>query len=130
MFADKGEAAPFSISAIEDYPSIRIVRLRGAIESKAVAELERFRKWIANHSGFKHKHVLLDFKHVTHLDTSAVAQIIQHVTELKGAKYRLGAIHLNDQCKSMFQILKVDKLVTLYENESAAIEDIIQQTKK
>jgi anti-anti-sigma regulatory factor len=88
-----------------------------------VADLEHFRKWVEKHRGFKHKHVLLDFKDVTHIDTSAVAEVIQTVSELKTAHFRLGAINLNDTVRSMFQVLKVEKLVDIFKNESEAVED-------
>lgn len=123
MFSNKDEFAPLSIEALEDYPTIRIVRLRGSIDQKTVSDLEHFRKWVEKHKGFKHKHVLLDFKHVSHIDTSAVAQIIQTVSELKTAHFRLGAINLNDTVRSMFQVLKVEKLITFYDNESEAVDD-------
>ena len=124
MFSDNEGDAPFSIAGLEDYPSIRIVRLRGPIDRSTVSELERFRKWVGKHRGFKHKHVLLDFKHVTSVDTAAVAEIIQHVSELKSAHFRLGAINLNGEVRSMFQLLKVEKLVVFYNNESEALEDL------
>ena len=123
MFSDREEAAPFSIAALEDYPTIRIVRLRGPIDQTTVTDLERFKKWVEKHRGFKHKHVLLDFKSVTHIDTAAVAEIIQTVSELKTARFRLGAINLNDEVRSMFQVLKVEKLLTFYKNESEAVDD-------
>ena len=123
MFFEKGGDAPQSIYSLEDYPSIRIVRLRGSIDQTTVAELERFRKWVAKHRGFKHKHVLLDFKNVTHVDTAAVAEILQAVSELKTAHFRLGAINLNEAVHGMFQVLKVEKWVQVYKNESEAVED-------
>ena len=123
MFSNKDETAPFSIEAIEDYPTIRIVRLRGAIDQKTVADLEHFRKWVEKHKGFKHKHVLLDFKNVAHIDTSAVAEIIQTVSDLKSAHFRLGAINLNETVRSMFHLLRVEQLLTFYKNESEAVED-------
>ena len=123
MFAEQGGVAPLSIASLEDYPTIRIVRLRGPIDQTTVSELERFRKWVAKHKGFKHKNVLLDFRNVTHVDTAAVAEIIQHVSELKTAHFKLGAINLNEAVRSMFQVLKVDKLVIFFTNESEAVED-------
>ena len=126
MFSDNEGAAPFSIEALEDYPTIRIVRLRGPIDQTTVSELERFRKWVGRHRGFKLKNVLLDFRSVTHVDTSAVAEIIQHVSELKTAHFKLGAINLNEEVQSMFQVLKVDTLVIFYKNESEAVEDFKQ----
>jgi anti-anti-sigma factor len=123
MFANKDSDAPFSIEGLEDYPSIRIVRLRGPIDQTTVAELERFRKWVAKHRGFKHKHTILDFKDVTQVDTAAIAEILQTVVELKTAHFELGAIHLNDKVRSMFQVLKVERLVHFYDNESEAVEE-------
>ncbi len=122
MFLGKDDTPPASISGVEDYPTIRIVRLRGPIDQSTVSELERFRKWVANHKGFKHKHVILDFRHVTRTDTAAVAQILQAVSELKTANFRLGAIHLTGETRSMFQVLKVEKWIEVFDNESDALE--------
>ena len=128
MFSERDDSPPFSISAIEDYPSIRIVRLRGAIDRQTVSELERFRKWVSKHRGFHHKHVLLDFKDVTRVDTAAVAEIIQEVSELKSAHFLLGAIHLNDAVRGQLQVLKVERLISVYENESRALEEMTRKT--
>ncbi len=122
MFSNKDETAPLSIAAVEDYPSIRIVRLRGKIDQQTVAEIERFRRWVGKHRGFQHKHILIDFKEVTHVDTAAVAEIIQEVSELKTEHLRLGAVHLNSVVRAMFQVLKVEKLIAIYDNESEALE--------
>ena len=127
MFSGKDETAPLSIAGVEDYPSIRIVRLRGSITEKTVAELERFRKWVEKRPGFHNKHVLLDFKEVTRVDTAAVAQIIREVSELKTGNLRLGAIHLSDTVRGMFQVLKVEKLIAMYDNESEALEDMTRK---
>ena len=127
MFSEKDETAPLSIEAVEDYPSIRIVRLRGAIDQRMVSELVRFRKWVAKQRGFKNKHVLLDFKHVTQVDTAAVAEIIREVSELKTVHFRLGAIHLSASVRGLFQVLKVEKLIAVYDNESDALEDMTRQ---
>ena len=127
MFSGKDETAPLSIAGVEDYPSLRIVRLRGSITEKTVSELERFRKWVAKRPGFHQKHVLLDFKEVTRVDTAAVAEIIQEVSELKTGSFRLGAIHLSPSVRGMFQVLKVEKLIAIYDNESEALEDMTRK---
>ncbi len=128
MFSGRDESLPLSISAVEDYPTIRIVRLRGSIDQTTVSEIERFRKWVEHHKGFKHKHILLDFKNVTRTDTSAVAQIIQAVSQLKHANFRLGAIHLSEEVRSLFQVLKVEKWIEVYENESDALVAFTRKT--
>ncbi len=130
MFSNKDDIPPFSISSVEDYPTIRIVRLRGPIDQTTVAELEHFRKWVARRRGYKHKHVLLDFKNVTHMDTAAVAQIIQAVSELKTEHFRLGAIHLTEEVRGMFQVLKVEQWIDIYDNESEALEDFTRKPPK
>lgn len=127
MFSKKNEALPLSISAVEDYPTIRIVRLRGPIDQTTVSELEAFRQWVHKHRGFKHKNVLLDFKRVTRTDTSAVAQIMQAVSELKDAHFRLGAIHMSESVRSMLEVLKVEKWIETFDNESDAMENFTRK---
>ncbi len=124
MFFEFDGSAPASIHSVEDYPSLRVVRLRGPIDRTTVAELEKFRKWVAKHKGFKLKHILLDFKQVTRMDTSAVAEIIQAVSELRAMNFRLGAINLDAQFESLLQVLKVDQWVTFYKNESDALHNL------
>ncbi len=127
MFSDKDETPPLSIASVEDYPTIRVVRLRGPLDQASVSELEHFRKWVAKHRGFKQKNILLDFKHVTRTDTAVVAEIIQAVSELKAAHFRLGAIHLNEEVHGLFQVLKVEKWIDVYDNESEALEDFTRK---
>ena len=121
------EDAPLSISAVEDYPTLRIIRLRGPVDQTTVSELERFRKWVGRHPGFKQKHILLDFKNVTHMDTAAVAEIMQAVSELKSEHYRVGVIHLQEMYRDMLKMLRVERWVVFYDNESEALDDLKQK---
>ena len=130
VFASNDETAPFSIASLEDYPTIRIVRLRGAIDQKTVADLEHFRKWVEKHRSFKHKHVLLDFKSVTHIDTSAVAEIIQTVSELKTAHFRLGAINLNETVRNIGNNLADCDLFVSLGGVSVGDHDLIRPAMK
>ena len=120
MFQD----APLSIAAVEDYPTLRIIRLRGPIDQTTVSDLEIFRKWVAKHRGFTHKHILLDFKQVTRVDTAAVAQIMQAVAELRSKQYRVGVIHLNKMYRDLLRMLRVDEWLVFYTNESDALNDL------
>jgi hypothetical protein len=65
---------------------------------------------------------------VTRTDTSAVAQIIQTVSQLKTAHFRLGAIHLSEELRSMFQVLKVEKWIEVYDNESDALVEFTRKS--
>ena len=123
MFSEDTGAAPLSIASLEDYPTIRIVRLRGPIDNTTVADIERFRKWLTSHKGFTHKHLLLDFKQVTHTDTAAVAGMMQAIKDLKSTDHHFGAINFDENFRGMLQILKVDQWITFYANESEAVED-------
>ena len=123
MFPD----LPISISAVEDYPTLRIIRLRGPIDQTTVSDLEKFRKWVAQHKGFTDKHVLLDFKDVTRIDTAAVAEIMQAVSELKSKHYRVGVIHLRQMHRDMMRVLRVENWLVFYDNESEALDDLKQK---
>ena len=124
MFPD----LPLSIAAVEDYPTLRIIRLRGPIDQTTVYDLEKFRKSVSQHKGFTHKHILLDFKEVTRMDTAAVAQIIQAVSELKSKHYRVGVIHLQEMHRDMMRVLRVENWLVFYDNESEALDDLKRGT--
>jgi anti-anti-sigma factor len=129
VFAEQGGVAPLSVASVEDYPTIRIVRLRGPIDLTTVSELDHFRQWLRSHKGFQFKHLLLDFKQVTHTDSAAVAGLMQAIAELKSSKHHLGAVNFSESFRSMLQILKVDRLISFYANESEAVEDLTRKNK-
>jgi len=66
--------------------------------------------------------VLLDFKGVTELDTTAFACMVDVIKKYIKGKSRIGILNLPKQGEALLDILKIDRLITLYKSEKRAIK--------
>lgn len=74
--------------------------------------------------GNQFKHVLLDFAKVTHTDTATVAGLIEVISTLKKDHHKLVVINIPQNLRSLFEICKVNKVITRFSNESEAIMEL------
>lgn len=125
LFGSKKVAEPMGFCGnVEEYPDLRIFRLKGSIDMSVVPECAKYKKHVQSQPGFEYKSELLDFKSVTFIDSSAIAELVQLVSELKKEHLKLGVINLKDNLRSVLEILKVDQIISEYPSESEAIADL------
>ncbi len=127
FFRKKKEQSFTAIRALEERENIRIIRLQGNIDMTTMAQIRLFREKLTQNEGFHSKHVLLDFKKVSHTDTAAVAGIIQALSELQETNHRLGAVNAPKAFSGIIQILKVDNIIKLYASEAEAVKDLTRE---
>ena len=127
IFSSKEILRPPPILAVEELPDVRIVRFQGPIDITTVDKIRVFQNKIRSAKEFQHKHLLLDFKNVTHIDTAAIAGIIKTTSELKKDHHRLGVINLEEKFHNILEVLKVDEMVFIYPNENEAIKSLLAE---
>lgn len=123
IFSSKEFSQPSSILAIEDHADFRIARLQGPIDINSVGAIQEFQEKTRMQKGFIPKHLLLDFKDVTHIDSATIAEVIKITSELKESHHKMGIINLDQKFRNMLEVLKMGEAVTVYPNEEAAIKD-------
>jgi anti-anti-sigma regulatory factor len=73
------------------------------------------------------KHVLLDFKDVTHVDTSTLAGMIILLDKLQKKRRKLGIVNTAAHLEDYFAIGKIGSLMHVYGSEESAFSDMMKQ---
>ncbi len=120
--SQKEEKQHSFLKSLDEHQNIRIVRLKGPIDVSTIPEIQVFRKELRAQTGFQSKHVLVDFKEVTHVDTSSVAGIILVMSEMKATQHRLGVIHAEQTLIERIKLLKLQEIISLYSTEPEALQ--------
>lgn len=69
-----------------------------------------------------HSSLLIDFGHVEFLDSSGLGAIVACLKKIgKAGDVRLSS--LRPGVRSVLELTRLDKILTIYENEAAALED-------
>ena len=121
------QMTPF-IEKIEEFPDYRIVRLKGAVDSATIPDLENFRHQFRKRKDFQYKNVLIDLRQVTHVDSATIAELIDLLSNLKQSHHRLALIGAPENFKQMTQILKADQLFPIHATEEEALQAIHENT--
>ena len=64
---------PAFVEVIEDYPHLKIIRLKGYLDVSTVSEVQCFLKVAKKTKDFLNKSVLLDLKNVACVDSAVIA---------------------------------------------------------
>ena len=119
---------PFAyIKKIQETDDLAIIRLKGAIDSYAVPVLTDFGKQNSGRTErYLNKHILLDFKEVTHIDSSTLALLIQLLKELKEHNRKLGIINAPLFLKDYLSITRLKSAVAIYKSEKTAVRALLK----
>ena len=125
ILKNKNVKALTYIKKIQETDDLVIIRLKGAIDSDAVPFLSDFGKQNPGRTErYLNKHILVDFKEVTHIDSSTLASLIQLLKELKIREKKLGIINATLFLKNHLNIAKLESIVKLYRSEKVASKDL------
>ena len=120
FFSKKEVILPPSIKKIEEQKTLRIVRFQGPIDYTTLGEIGQFVEKLRSQKDYEFKNILLDFMDVTHIDSSTAAEVIQIIFDIKKSHHKLGIVNLSQEFRSIFEILKIDKIIHFYEIEAEA----------
>ena len=125
FFHNRDGRMPSFIDSVEDYPHLKIVRLKSHLDMSSIGEMNYFLKKAGKKGKVLNKSVLLDLRKVDHVDTSAVATLLEIFTDLKQKKYRLGIMNAPKALKEMFGILRLGDTFPVFESEKKAFQEIL-----
>jgi len=113
------------VKELKETDELIMVRLKGVIDTYTLPIIK------AEHdSEIKEnldKHILLDFKDVTHVDSATLASLIQLLNELKMHNKKLGITNATFLLKNYLGITRLESMVHIYETEKAALKDLMQK---
>ena len=94
---------------------VTVVQVNGEINIGSSPEL---RKLLEKE---QKKKMVIDFEKVTYIDSSGLATLVEVLKRSKTQGGSLGLAALSDKVKSLFEITKLDKLFSIYQNLRDAV---------
>ena len=125
FFKKKEPQTPSFIESIDDYTHLKIVRLKGYLDSSTMSEVQSFIRISKKKGSFLNKSVLLDLKNVAHVDSSVIAGLVRIFSELKQKKFKFGLVNVPDNLKGMLEIMKLENIFLVFESEKKAFNEIL-----
>jgi len=69
--------------------------------------------------------VMVDFEKVSFVGSAGLATLIEMMQLLRKAGGRLSCCNINDNIRGLFEITKIHKLITIYENRESALKSFV-----
>ena len=129
FFHNDKQQLPYFIESVDDFPHLKLVKLRGDLDTKALGEINQLMKKAKKKTGILDKNVILDLRKVGQVDTATIAQLLKICTDLKQKKYQLGIMNAPESMRHMIGILKLDKVVLNFESKKLAFSEILAWSK-
>lgn len=111
------------VKAIEKYPTVSVVKLTGAVDFNTIPPIENV---IKAHREYLDQDIVLDFKEVTHIDTSTLAVLIYIINKMKQRRKELSLINCSDLVREYIKIGKLESIIHVYDT----LKDVLDKTDK
>ncbi len=125
MFKKNKEKIPPFVESVDDYPHLKIIKLKGRLDISTIQDVQSFLQDTKDKEGRINKSVLLDLKQVVEVDSAAIAGFVEVLSNLKQKNFKLGLMNIPDNFKGMLQILKLENIFFVFESEKKAFSEIL-----
>ena len=125
FFQNGEEKTPSFVESVDDYPHLKIVKLKGYLDISTIQDVQLFLQNTKKKEDWINKSVLLDLKNVAEVNSAAIAGFVKVFSELKQKNFKLGIMNIPDNLKSMLQILKLENVFVIFESEKKAFSEIL-----
>jgi anti-anti-sigma factor len=109
---------------VEERGDLWILRLRGAVDRHTLPAILRFREDLIATIGPFDRHLLIDLRRVTHVDSAAVAALLMSMSNLQTTHRRLGLVHAPQELLDILDVFKYTSLFHLYDDETEAVRSL------
>ena len=101
-----------------DTEGVFILEVSGEINITSSPELK---KCFEKNPG---KKMVVDLEKVTYIDSSGLATLVEMLKKTKSQGGSLGLYGMSEKVKSLFEITKLDRLFSVFQNQQDAIERV------
>ena len=102
----------------EKYDGVHFIMVNGEIDAGSSIYLDNALKE-AMESG--EKKIVVDLTHLNYISSAGLGVFISHLDEFKLQKIELALFGINETVKQVFDILGLEKLLTIEESKEAAV---------
>ena len=101
-----------------DQDGVTVFQVNGEININTSPELRKF------FEKEPRKKIVIDFEKVTYVDSSGLATLVEVLKRTKTQGGSLGLAAMSDKVKSLFEITKLDKLFSIFQNQKDAVDAV------
>lgn len=123
VFKNKKGKVFSCVREIKETNSLVIVRLKGSIDAYTIPKIET--KHGSEIEKNLDKHILLDFKEVSHIDSATLASLVLLLNELKVHHRKLGIVNPTPLLMNYININKLKSKVRIYKNGQNSFEEFV-----
>lgn len=105
----------------EQIESIHLIRVTGDIDAGSSIHLDNAMK-SAQEMG--HTKIAIDLTHLDYISSAGLGVFISHIDEYSSKKIGLVLFGINETVKQVFEILGLEKLITITKTQNEAIESL------
>lgn len=110
------------VRAIQEMENLIIARLKGPIDVTTVPAVSM--DFTGKLRRYLDKNILLDFREVTHVDSSTIANLIFLLIQLQHHHRKFGITHVSPALESYIEIDNVRELFRIYSDEAEALKEL------
>src|SRR3989338_1625214 len=125
FFRSNKEVRPACVESVDDYPHLKIVKLKGRLDISTIQDVQSFLQYTKKKESRINKSVLLDLKNVIDVDSAGIAGFVKVLSKLKQKNFKLGLMNIPENLRGMLQILKLDNVFFIFESERKAFSEIL-----
>jgi anti-sigma B factor antagonist len=100
---------------------VSIIEIHGPISAKAEKALEDA---YSQASQCKIKSIVLDFNDLGYMNSSGIGLLVTMLIRANRQKQRLLAIGLNEHYREIFELTRLDEVITIFNTEAEALASI------
>lgn len=125
FFKNGKEVIPACVESVDDYPHLKIVKLKGCLDISTIQDMQLFLQNTKKKEDRINKSVLLDLKNVVDVDSAGIAGLVKVLSRLKQKNFKLGLMNIPENLRGMLQILKLENVFFIFESEKKAFSEIL-----
>ncbi|SMC20114.1 anti-sigma B factor antagonist [Desulfacinum hydrothermale DSM 13146] len=100
---------------------VLVVEMHGKLDITTVPHFkERSASWVEG----DHRALVLDFAHVSFVDSSGLGSLVALFKHIKSKEGRLALCCLSQEIQGVFSITRLDRVIPVYEDRSRAVEEM------
>jgi len=124
FFKNKNGESFNYIKEVKEADEYVIIRLKGTVDAHTISKVKTERR--REIKKILDKHILLDFREVTHMDSAALASLLMLLSDLKKHNRKLGIVNITSLLKNYLNIHKLESAVQIYKDENAALRELMK----
>ena len=114
---------PAYLDTIENKGGVFMVRLKGAMDMNVLASNRDKMTAVIEAMNLYTQDIVVDFKKVTHTDSSTVAALMGRFLDIEKFQRQIGLFNIPEEFRKLIEVLKVEHNFLIFDSEATALNN-------